>query len=84
MLANCAGVLRALESEQGVRLARSQAVSSTELLQKEEAAEEDGEGNPEVDVGGDGTQEVERNCAVGWIRQCFNLQNSLLESGVPS
>jgi hypothetical protein len=33
-------------------------VSSTEFIQKDEAAEKNGEGNPEVEVGGDGMKEV--------------------------
>jgi hypothetical protein len=59
-------------------------LSSTELIQKEEAADEDGEGNPEVEVGGNYAEKVAWSGEVGRGRQYFNLQNTVRESGVPS
>jgi hypothetical protein len=57
---------------------------SAEFIQKHEAADEHGERNPEVEVGGDHAEKVARSGEVGRVRHYFNLQNAVLESGVPS
>jgi hypothetical protein len=57
---------------------------SAEFIQKQEAADEDSERNPEVDVGGDDLKEIAGRGEFAWVRQYLNLQNAVLESGVPS
>jgi hypothetical protein len=57
---------------------------SAEFIQKHEAAHEDCERNPEMDVGGDHAKKIAGSGEVGRVRQYFNLQNAVLESGVPS
>jgi hypothetical protein len=57
---------------------------SAEFIQKHEAADEDSERNPEVDVGGDHAKEITGCGEVSRVRQYFNLQKAVLESGVPS
>jgi hypothetical protein len=57
---------------------------SAEFIQKHEAADEHGEWNPEMDVGGDHAEKISGSGEVGRVRQYFNLQNAVLESGVPS
>jgi hypothetical protein len=57
---------------------------SAEFIQKHEAADEDSERNPEMDVGGDHAEKIGGRRGFGRIRQYFNLQNAALESGVPS
>lgn len=41
-------------------------MGSTELIQEKEAAEEHGEWNPEVQVGGDGTQDAAGTVSLFW------------------
>jgi hypothetical protein len=57
-------------------------VSSTEFIQKEEAAEKYGERDPEVEVGGDGAKHVAGS--VGRARRHCSLGIELAESGEPS
>jgi hypothetical protein len=57
---------------------------SAEFIQKHDAAEEDGERNPEMDVGGDDLKEIAGRRGFGRVCQYFNLLNAALESGVPS
>jgi hypothetical protein len=57
---------------------------SAEFIQKHKAADEHSERNPEVDVGGDHSEKIARSSEFGRVRQYFNLQNQVLESGVPS
>lgn len=55
-------------------------MSSTELIQEEEAADKDSERNPEVGVGGNGEKHAG---AVVPARRHFSL-GMIAESGVPS
>jgi hypothetical protein len=57
---------------------------SAEFIQKHEPADEDSEWNPEVDVGGDHAEKIAGSGELGRVRQYFNLQNAVLEPGVPS
>jgi hypothetical protein len=57
---------------------------SAETIQKQEAAHEDGDRNPEVDVGSDYAKQIAGSGDIGGVRQYVNLQNAVLESGVPS
>jgi hypothetical protein len=57
---------------------------SAEVIQEQQASDEDREGNPEVDVGGDYAEQIAGSGEVGRGRQYFNLQNAVRESGVPS
>jgi len=59
-------------------------VISAEVIQKQEAADEYSKRNPEVDVGGDYAKQIAGSGDVGGVRQYFNLQNAVRESGVPS
>jgi hypothetical protein len=47
-------------------------LKSTQLIQKEDSAEEHAEGNPEMNVGGDGTAQI-AGSGVGWVRQYCGL-----------
>jgi hypothetical protein len=64
------------------RLARRPTVSSTEFIQKEKSADEDGEWNPEVDISGDGTKQTDGTA--GFAQRHCSLRMELVESGVPS
>jgi hypothetical protein len=57
---------------------------SAEFVQKREAADEDSEWNPEMDVGGDHAEQIAGSGEVSRVCQYFNLQKAVLESGVPS
>jgi hypothetical protein len=57
---------------------------SAEFIQKHEAADEHSERNPEMDVGGDHAEKIAGSSEIGRVCQHFNLQNAVLESGVPS
>ena len=59
-----------------MRLARCRSVSSTELVQEDETAEENGEGNPEVEVGRDGAKQSAR--IVGFAGSHASSEWSLL------
>jgi hypothetical protein len=45
-------------------------MSSTELIQEEETADEDDERNPEVDIGGDGAKQTWVSSGFGSGRHC--------------
>jgi hypothetical protein len=55
---------------------------SAEFIQKHEAADEDSERNPEVDVGGDGMKQIAGT--VGLAGRHWSLGMEVAESGVPS
>jgi hypothetical protein len=57
---------------------------SAEVIQKQEAADQDGKWNPEVEVGGDYAKQIAGSGDIGGARQYFNLQNAVRESGVSS
>ena len=59
-------------------------VISAEVIQKQEAADDYSEGNPEVEVSGDYAKKIAWSGEVGRGRQYFNLQNGVRESGVQS
>ena len=41
-------------------------MSSTEIVQEEETANEDDQWNPEMEVGGDGAKQIHGSSAFGW------------------
>jgi len=57
---------------------------SAEVIQKQETADEDAEGNPEVEVGGYYAKQMAASSDIGGVWQYFNLRNAVGESGVPS
>jgi hypothetical protein len=57
-------------------------VSSTELIQEEEAAEQHTERNPEMKVGGDGAKQITGTGSLAG-RHC-SLGMEFADSGVPS
>ena len=57
---------------------------SAEVIQEQQAGDEDSEGNPEMEVGGDYAKQIAGSGDIGGVRQYFNLQNAVRESGVPS
>jgi hypothetical protein len=71
-----------MELEQGALLARCRTLGSTESVQEEEAAEKDGQRNPEMKVGHDGVEHVART--IGFAGRHCSLGIECPESGVPS
>jgi hypothetical protein len=57
-------------------------LSSTELIQKEKAGDEDGEGDPEVDVGGNRTKQIAGTFSFAGRHRSLGME--VAESGVPS
>jgi hypothetical protein len=47
-------------------------LNSTQLIQKEDSAEEYAEGNPKMNVGRDGTEQI-AGTKVDWVRQYCGL-----------
>ena len=45
---------------------------SAEVIQEQQASDEDAEGNPEVDVGGDYTKQIAGDWAGDWEFRQFN------------